>query len=146
MRGEVGQDERIGLARAKRVAAELGEVRLVVAFADGVVEAFLEVVAAVLLDIACEDPFVLLQEFAPAAILHETGEGFITGHPVGGQPEFIQRVGRGLLVVWEVLEFGFRFDDEARGQAGLEVNDHLDLRDETHEWRFAFFGDWTGDD
>ena len=117
-----------------------------VAFADGVVEAFLEVVAAVLLDIAREDPFVLLQEFTPAAVLHETGEGFIARHPVGGQPEFIERVGRGLLVVWEVLEFGFRFDDEACGQAGLEVNDHLDLRDEAHERRFAFFGDWTGDD
>jgi len=58
---EVGQHERVGLAGAERVAAELGEVGLVVAFADGEVEAFLEVEAAVLFDFGGEHPFVFLE-------------------------------------------------------------------------------------
>ena len=70
-----------------------------IALADGEVEAFLEVEAAVLFDFGGEHAFVLLQQFTPATVLHQAEEEAIAGHAVGGEPEFVERVRGGLLIL-----------------------------------------------
>ena len=84
-----------------------------VALADGEVEALLEVVAAVLLDLGGQDALVLLEQLAPAAVLHEAEEDAVTRHAVGGEPELVERVGGRVLALGHGAELGGGLVDDA---------------------------------
>ena len=145
-RSEVGQDERVGVVGAELLAADFGEVGLMLALVDDVEEVFLEAVELFFVEVGIEVGLDLIEELAPVGRLEEAEKLLVVGvahfhlqHLAGGGVAFL---GGGC----GFFEESHRIGDEAITEAGLVVNEPVDGRLDARERLFAFDRRWAGND
>ena len=144
--GEVGQDERVGVVGPQRLAADLGEVGLVLALVDDVEEVLLEPVELVLVQVGVHLRLGLVEELAPLGRLHEAEQQLVlrVAHlhlqELAGGELLIVVGGAGFLE--DFLSLG----DDAVAEAGLVVDQAVHGRLDAREGLFALDGRRAGDD
>ena len=144
--GEVRHHERIGVFRMELGAPDLGEVGLVLALIDDVVEFLLEVEEFVLVEVGVYLRLDLVEQLAPFGRLHEPEELLVLGMAhldLQHAPEGELPVVRGEVLFFEKLP---GLGDEPVAEARLVVDELVDGGLDARERLLALDGGGAGND
>ena len=147
-RRNVGQDERVGIVRAQRVAAELRQVGLAALFVDGVIKLFLDLETAFPVERVHHFRVEGVELFAPFAVFHHLEELLVARRAELDLQELDQPrlLGAQIVVARGALEQLPRGFHERVAQARLLLDDFPHAGLELVERLSAVFLHGTGND